>query len=730
MSLIKEAQRTFLFDEAAQYALKQYDFVLLGDYLEKVLNDPDYKDKLKKAQPLTSLYEALPNAEINVPSIKSVLENMIRDIEILGSALDKIDNIALNFLNTNGLEIQLLKKLSTAVKTQAESEKLRLAEKANWSFVETFNTTNQIDLSLTTASIDTAEGVVYPNTLVGEIPLTLESESVLDSGGSLKSSASEMLDRSSKTAWVVYCTTPNVAARAKLNLPKSDLTGITIDPIGFGITIKLTFIGSDDTYEVTETIYSTKTIRLSTPNITSIVLEFSSPSSTLPKACGIREIKVMGNSSELEGSIYTKAFSLTTFNELKVTSIQSTPPNTNINWYWSYDQSTWNKFTPNQWFSVTSQGSVKEIIEPSTLAQDGILYRPTTFALAPFNLSSGRLEVGENQFEVTAQRKNLFAEGVMNYPPSPTEFTPGLKTWANADVSVGVQPATSIQSEVQLAGSSIDHPYFQAGVGLVANLPTNSGNSLVWLPISGSRPSFQKNYHYRFKVKVFCKNDVLINTGRYWFLQGFKAAGTKTFREARFSLGSFSMWINGLAVCGDTYPDTLYDDGSADSRAINGNGFTFALTKGWNEIEYHIYRPEIPSYLKDADLVEEFLQLVIYPNIFDSTFKDTYGITKVLGSGEFPSSSQFDLVWKKPKELIHWAWSEFLTGTMVFNTNKTHKIDGFYGGTLAQSYPNLNLFYKSASSISSLSLYLRADLQKMNEGDARPTISQYEAMTR
>lgn len=730
MSLIKKTQREALFDEAAQYALKNYDFALLGDYLDRILNNPDYSERIRNSQPLTSLYTAIPNAEINVPSIKGVMEGLIRDFNILERAIDDISNVSLNFLNTNGIEIQLLKRLTQSVKTQADSEKLRLSEKSNWVYTETFHTTNNVDLSLTTASIDTREGIVYPNTLKGEIPLTLVSESVLDRGGSLKSAASDMMDNSVKTAWVVYCTTPDIAARATLTFPTSDVTGITIDPIGFGLTVKLTFSGPVDEFEITRTIYSSTTIRVDAPQLNNLKIEFSSPSSTLPKACGIREIKLFGSSSELEGSLYTKPFTVNTFNELRVSVKQEEPTSTAIQWYWSYDQATWSKFTPNQWFSVNEQGSVRETINPSVLSADGVMWSPTSFTSTPFNLSTGRLEVGENQFEITAQKKNLFSEGVTQYPPAPETYVPGLKTWSDVQTNVGAELSSSISSPVQLSPTSADHGFFQAGVGLVGNMASDPGNSMVWLPISGSRPSMQKNHHYRFRVSVFCRNDVLINTGRYWFLQGFKTPDTKTFREAKFSLGSFSMFINGTAVCGDVYPDTLYSDGGADTRAINGNGFTFTLRKGWNDIEVHVYRPDIPSYLKPSDLEEEFLQLVIYPNIFDSTFQTTYGITKVLGSGEYPSTSQFDLVWKKPKELIHWAWSEFNTSTIVFNTNKTHKIDGFFGGTSSYCYPNLSLYYKSASSVSTTSLYLRADLEKSQETDARPVISQYEAMTR
>lgn len=726
MSLIKKSQKEYLYNEASKYALINYDLVLLGDYLEDLFEDPTYKDKLKLAQPLTKSYLAIPGAEISTNSIKLLVEGLYRDLEVLKMSVKEIDKVSTNFLNANSIEIQLVKRLASYVKQQAEGEKNRLAEKANWAFVETFNTTANVNLNTTTAVIDTGEGLVYPSGLDSEIQLHLVSEEILDVGGGLKSTAGAMLDKSQKTAWIVYCTTPNVAARAKFRLDHSDVSGITVDPVGFGTKVNLIIETKGGTQEISDIIFTTTTFRVNILGVKNITVEISSPSTTLPKATGIREIKVLGNKSQLEGKLYTNEFTVNTFNEIRLNPIQQVPPNTKINWFWSYDEFNWSELPINQWVPVTDQGSILEEIDATTLTPDGVLYLPPAFSFTPFNYSTGRLEVGVGQFEVTAEKKNMFIQGITQYVPDPTTFKPGLKTWTDSSVSVTTNTSSAVQSDLQLYNTSEDDTYFQAGQGLVGNM----SDSLVWLPISGSRPSFQKNYHYRFSTNVFCKEDVLVNTGRYWFLQGFKAANTKTFKESRFSLGSFSMWVNGVAICGDTLPDTLYDDGSADTAAINGHGFTFVLKKGWNKIEYHFYRPDIPSYLKDPDLIEEFLQIVIYPNIFDSAFQDANGIVKVIGTGEVPSISQFDLVWKQPKSLDKWAWSEFNSNSIVFNTNKTHKIDGFYGGTLPQSYPKLNLYYKSASSISDISLYLRADLEKASESDARPTISGYEVLIR
>lgn len=720
MSIINKYQTNILLDEAAKLALLNSDITLVQDFMSSIVGDPKYSEKIINSLPLTTHYVAIKNQVVDIKKIREQISNIFRDVLTASLSLDSITSNQTNYLEDLFPKIFLAKSLAARIKNSISTEKAKLSTKSSWAFNEDFSTTFYTDLENSTIDIDTSSKVVTLRSMSTIPDIQLASvESTVKTPSTLNSGPQSAFDGSLSTAWQVYFTDKSDFSKVviKFNRP-TNLSSIKLDPIGVGLKTQIQLEGQSLQSEITEVIYTKTTIPLSARNVVSITITISNVSSVLPKLAGLRDITFLGSGFINEGLFISKEFEVPTFSQIRLEPNQVTPANTSLTWEKKIGSDSWTNLDINQWISVESNGIAKEEIIIGDLQTDSALYA-ITLDNPPSTIGSGKMYVGVNQFIVEAQKTFDLANGDPLKIPSSLSFIPTLPAWADPSVTTNTNTASGTECPVQLQNDVTTHSLLKREGALVGTMSTPAGEGLIWLPVCG-QSSLQKDYHYRFKTRVFCEDDVLINDATYWFIQGFKPAGSKTFKQSRRSLGSFSFYVNGLAVCGDNYPDTLYSDGTCDSKAASGNMFSFALQKGWNTLEYHLYFPTLPSYLKDDESESDYCQLVITPNIFHAATAFSKGITEVVSLEPQTALNNFDLTWKAPRSLQYWAWSAYNSNTVVFNTNKSNLIDKIYGGNTSYSLPNLTIFYDKLLDTDSQTLKIRAKLSKTQDSLSSP----------
>jgi hypothetical protein len=394
----------------------------------------------------------------------------------------------------------------------------------------------------------------------------------------------------------------------------------------------------------------------------------------------------------------------------------------------------------NVWISTsqieTATVNLKTI---DVLSVNGLYY--FNVEKAPVVKSEGQLLVGVNQVEVSAFRKDFSVDGEIPHLGTKEEFSNYqiFKTWTTVKTinerssytnRLFVSPDKGATTGV-IRGQSplfqyqvVDEPYMDA--------------CLLYMAGTVSDRILQPNYTYKFSFQVYSEKDYVLDICKAVFLQGMRLRTAKSYKNSGKSYGSFNIILNGVSICSSDKPYTVYTtelDGSYIEDGTSGLGeqgisFSMFFKKGWNTIDIisSCVNPSVygidPSNPSDYN---PYLQLSLFPSLFDPRVKEELGITKILGSQITSPVTEFDLLFNTPQDFKFWAWSES-NNQVLFNTWGTKAIDGFFVG----ENPNCSIQYSgvSATDIGLNQIGLKLNFTRDPETGAGPIADSYSIMVR
>jgi hypothetical protein len=189
------------------------------------------------------------------------------------------------------------------------------------------------------------------------------------------------------------------------------------------------------------------------------------------------------------------------------------------------------------------------------------------------------------------------------------------------------------------------------------------------------------------------------------------------------------MLVNDTIICGSSIPHTLFSDNSFEQGADVGTQFFINLREGWNKVEFLFSLVDSSSYYQDnTEVGDPYLQLIVYPSLFDTNIKFEYGIDMIVASPSVRAVTEFDLLWNLSKSIENWAWDSTNTN-ILFNASQSEiqSVDGYLKGTL----PSCQLTYQTGdTSLVGSEVYVRVDLSRDDLSKNTAIVRDYSVMVR
>lgn len=752
MKSISDLQKSYLKDLSLYEGLKQgtlrNDKDVYQDLLNKI-NRSSYTNPYGK--PFVRPIKATLGQPINVPDLQDYLDLSDIDLNVSSKYIEHLSADLKTQEASVFSELKLLESRASSLSLASKGLEDMEENSASWLYSESFSLLDNIDLSKTTAWVNSEVGSVEipkitslftPSELGTEIKNVTNNSGLFFNG----TKPANILDPLKNNSWVIRFTNESQEISCGLLWEKDvSVRGITVEPAAGPLHLYVYTEEDNGLIEIAnKVIYNKSTIAFSNPAKQNVTLTIKPISQSFPTITGISYIWFEAGTSTNEAVLYTNKLTPTIkFDEVLIDSDSQLPAGAELSYEFSLDGFSWTETQPGTWYATSQPNVNVKDVALADLNEYGFLYRTDSLLSASKNDSEGYLQLGLDQFEVSSVRKVFSAEGRLAFEPSPDLFT-GQENmvWETPALSLSSAIPSSYDVSVQIvkAGDS-PHTELTRGNKLVGTQAINrTYTALTLLPIYGQPTDYSMttNRVYKISCKFFSDSDNHFPNALYWFLQGFREAGTSSFRQNRLAYGGFALYINGIKVAADSQADTIYDDGTAEAGANSGNGFSFAINKGWNTYELYVSSPEIPVISSDSDtLAERMLQLTIYPNIFDPQFKEDYGITKIIGSGEIKPQSEKDLLWNLPKSLMYWAWDTIGgRNRALFSSDRVEPIDGFIGLNNENSrHPNMRLIYTGFDGNNEQNtdldgLYIRVTLKKTSSSMTQPYFSGLKVLVR
>lgn len=743
MPIIERTQKTLLFEEAARKGITKRQIQTISQIFRNLIGQSDLGTQTL-GEPLAPLYTAQEGEIIDISRISAYITGLFRDVQVLDWSVRELED-QLTLINLEfWARVQLARNRARNIGEAASTERQRVAFGGRWAFNDSLNSTTHLNMQLTTAWIDTSEGVAFlPNLNKAQTILPQEivvREQGLPAGGSaLGSSAQQAFDGLEITSWRVMFSQPDTYAFCVVEFPESkNINSVTLDPVGFGVLAIVELDQGKGFLQVLrEFVYSRQTFAIDGSKTLRARISFSSTGSSLPRTAGLRSVVFYTANSTRLASVYTSLLRPQySFNEIWTELDASIPNGCHINTYWSTASGgPWTRVQNKNWYPVNqSTTSTKTISSASTFLNSGGLFR-VQLPEQSINDIDGVLAVGVDLLEVSAFKKDWLAEGDSPHTLKPEDFnkhTP-LRTWVGVPLMASSSFATNPRL-LQLYGTttlqSSPH-YIKRGSNIVLRRRVGGQpyEEMCWAPLVGqqSANTMQPTYNYRFRLHVFCARESFYDLGRYWFIQGYRQVGARSYKEIGRTYGAFSLYINGSLVAADNVPYTVFSDNTLEEGAELGRPFSIRLRTGWNLVELMWNVTDTNRQIADVfDLGDPYLQLCLMPSFLDSDFQQLMNITKIVGSGERRPVSEFDLLWNLPQDPAFWSWSE-TRESIMFNTVQIRPIDGFFTG----QYPRSTLSYQGINfSQEASDIYLRFDLDRDSEAPTGPVLKGYKVMVR
>jgi hypothetical protein len=739
MPLIDTIQKEVIFEEAAKLGIEGSQILSIGQLFTKILGVSDI-GSTTYGSPLAPLYKAINNEPISIDKINSFFSGLVRDIKVIDLANTELENDLANLGLETWARIELLKNRANNITAIASQQANILANNSSWNYVENFNSTDYVDMLQTTAWIDTSLGSVFlPTDSNSQIikPTDFTITELTSSVSLLGSNPNMALDGLVDTNFrAQFLDNSNVSFTVQF--PKTSVTAITIDPLGFGIDIEIKLNdGTSYISAIKDIIYSKTTFVVSVKNCSAAKIIFSSATSVYPKVAGIKDLTFYISTPINTAALYTKLLKSTTpFTEISVNLDAQIPSTTSINSYVTFSSGgLWTPLDNNSWTSIQSVATQNIPLSLGSTYSDpvfrnlyGVPIANSTTSL-PSLKTGGKLSVGNNQCEVLAFQQD-WTSGTIPKLLTPQDFVgrKNLKAWTNVpSIPVNTtQTACQNKNQTDLYNNS---SIARGGNALAFQRSIGSDfNQLVVVPMQGvSGFALQPGYNYKLKCLIYSTTQFSFDSGVITFLQGYRQAGRRSYRDINKSYGSVSLYINNEPIIGSTQPYTLYDDNTIEVGGDPGTPFGFTLLAGWNTVEICINIVNPVYYGADGFDNGYYLQIGLYPCLLDTLFLNSpkYPITECLGSGSYSPVSQFDLIWNLVKDPSYWSWSDD-SNYIMFNTNSVRPVDGYFSGTL----PNCLLSYKGIGTAAVQDMYLKFVLEKDSSSLAGPLLSGYNLMVR
>lgn len=737
MSIIERNQTKLIFEEAARRGVVFSDTPSVPSIYQEILGFHDIGERYL-GSPLTAIYEAKTGELIDVKRIAKYFSSILRDVKVLDSSLTELEN---SIYMTN-LELwarnQLLKSRSSYISKSARTERLRAVYGAAWAFSETFHDTSRLDMEQTSAWIDAAEGIAFlPNNGDEQsiAPSFLSvSELVIPTGVSLLGSGPYMavdgLDATNCRAMFPVPTEEDVSFVITLQEPR-DLMAISIDPVGFGTIISVDADKGQGLVNIIKSvIYNKKTFPIELNSVSKLRVSFRPSATAYPKTVGIRAMTLYNSLTSRFAAVYSKGFKPSfPFTQVKIETEAEIPNgSTVIPYFATASAGPWTKLDTGDWKSVDELSTQSVSIDFFSAQEVGGVFYISTGGNPSTSSKDGTLEVGEGQMEVSAIRKDYTELGESPHMPEPGDFDTEdvIKTWTGLP-KFDINPTSTL---IQSYGTDIASSYgVTRGQQILFQRKNTSYpyTELCFVPMGGtvSENTMQFNHTYRFRVWMHCSKEGFYDQGKYWFYQGYRLSGARTYREIGKSYSAFSVYLNGQLIANDVTPYTITSSNEIESGGDNGRDFSLKFLEGWNLFEVYLHLLDPAVFYGDAfEVGNPYVQLNMTPCIFDPNFQLDYHITAVLGSGQKGPVDEFDLLWNLAQDPTYWAWSDDRQ-YILFNKVSTKPIDGYFAGT----YPNSKLLYTGIGEETN-DLFVRIDLEREGSAQAGPILSEYRVMVR
>ena len=756
--MIEKIQKQYIFDDAVKQGIYDDDLIHVPQIVQQLLGKTDYVAR-KYGVPLAPVYSATVDSPIDVSRIIAFFTGLRRDHQVLDTAVTEME-VLISYLSKNMLaREEMVKTRVSNLQKFVNANSAASNGNANWFFTESFHDVSTINLGLSSIWVDTKQGVCFiPDQSDENIvpPSQIQLVDYIQPSGCtfVNTTPQQSFDGSNLTGWKAYLV-QDVAPSYTVSIPQTKITYISLDPIGFGVKIKVEVFTDQWISVISDNIYSQSTFPVGQNNVTQVRVTIQNADSTLPKTIGLKNVVLYTASSNRFASLFSTALHPDVlFTDLKVSLTDDLPNGTEINCFYSLGASSlWTPIDPETWVTVVQNNTVvvndlsgyNFLLAPSLSSSNGLfsyLVSTTSPCISP---DVGLMDTGVNQMEVSAVKVDFSVTGEFPHNPTPADFNNGAinTTWSSfaplASVSgmILAQPyGTNFTSVL-----NYNQPLIKYRFTDTVNLPYGD---LTIVPLNGNNAlsAMQYGFVYSFKCRLYCLKQQLVNIGKYWFLQGYrKLTSRTTYRQLGKAYSAFSLLVNGIKVAGDTRPYTIFDSFDAtrinaadynvsnlEEGAANGIDFSFQLQPGWNDVELLIsLNDPLLSFSQDAQEVgDPYVQLSIYPNFFNYSFQADYFISQLVGSGQVKPLSQFDLMWNTPKNLKYWGWSPDDMRVIQFNSTSLPKIDNFYGG----EYPNHRLTYQGNSNTETQDLFVRLDFHRTETGDISPILHNYSVFAR
>lgn len=753
--MIEKTQKQIIFEEAAKKGIVGSQLMQVPEILKSILGVSDVGKQVYGA-PLAPLYRAKIGEKIEVSRISDYFVGVNRDLKVADLAMTELEDNLLMLNYEMWTRMELLKNKSTELSKKARVEKLRSSLGATWVYTETFTNTQYLDMENTSAWIDTSEGVAYlPNSgdeqTVPMQEISIESFVLDNQCDYLGSNPKHAFDGLDNTNWrclfVNSSWTSAVATLAKA----SDITAITIDPVGFGIELTVDIdAGNGFEQKIKSIVYSKETFPLDVKQVKKVQIAFKSATSVLPKTVGIREIVMYKSQASKSATVYTKLLKPTDpFTEIKINTSGKFPVGTEVSTYFrTATGNAWTKVEVGDWHPIYATDTAALYVDAtqavagtSSLGFRGLYAVSIPISKIPLSISEGEMNIGENMVEVSTFKKDWAEDGDIPHVLSQEDFSTQrlARTWSNvstkfiSSAGTGIilqyNGQTSINGDSDLTRDGNLMMFQRRITGEYAeNITTYNHLYIVPLVGNSSLNRMQYDYNYRIKYHIYCPKQFSFSGAKYWFYQGYRNAGRRAYKDIGKAYGTFSLYINGTLVAGDALPNTIYTDGTTDGGAT-GKDFSISMNAGWNVVELLMNVINPADYGTDSfdSANSPYLQLSFYPSLFDQEFKqdENHYVTSILASQTSKPVGEFDLLWNLPKDPTFWSWSGD-RNYVYFNTNQLKYIDGYFRGSAPQSY----ISYRSVTNDTVDDLYLKVEIEREDTTTSSPILEDFNVMVR
>lgn len=738
-TLIARTQKEVLFEQAARQGITEKKISTVPEIYRNLLGISDVGQQ-RLGMPLAPMYLAVPDMEISIERIRQYFQGLLRDVQVLDLANNHVED-QLTLMNIEfWARMQLVKNRALYIARTAETERMRIAFGSAWSFSDTLTSTAFLDMSQTTMWVDTAAGHatlanLADNRSVPPQGMAVQSVTQSDGVSYLGSSAAQAVDGVETTNWRINFSRPGSFARVEYRLlAVADVHSIMIDPLGTGLDLEVEAdTGTGWKPWVRSSVYSKTTFSSNAAGLQAIRVTIRPLDLALPRTIGVRNFTLFTSETSKSGVLQSQLLSPPyAYNEIRVDADVQLPAGSTLNCYYqTASASVWQVAPLGTWLSVIDQTTLGKLITHATPRAyvGGLWY--ITLPQTAINTIDGTLNTGLNQAEISAFKHDWSAEN-----DSPKLLTTDMfaqealtRTWTKPAVHTPAALASTILLQAPGASTLASANVERSGKLLVVSKRAVDPYQLLSVvPCPGDGVNMlQPAYNYRVRLHVFCTRDVYYEAGRYYFLQGYRTTGSRSFKELGVSYAAFSLYINGTLAVADRQPYTVYETGALETGASSGKPMIVKLHTGWNTVDLLMNITDTNRLLSDRGTTDlPYVQLSLMPSLLDEQFQRDHGITRVLGSGQTRPVTEFDLLWSLPADLGFWAWSEDRK-SLALNANNPRAIDGFFAGQV----PDCMLEYTGVDfTVAPEQLRLRFEALRSDASSAGPVLQKYDVYVR